>query len=132
MVSRLPADDRGLPRAEPWRIELLGGIRARRGRLVVTEFRTRRAAHLLARLALNARPHSRDELIAMLWPQSAPASGRQNLSQSLSELRRRLENSHRCEFLFASRETVWLDRDLLSTEPGGVASNSAIALALIK
>jgi len=106
----------GAPRTAPWRIELLGGIRARRGRTVVSEFRTRRAAILLARLALNPRPHRRDELIAMLWPGVSPASGRQNLSQSLSELRRRLEAPHESEFILASRETVWLDREHLRTD----------------
>ena len=101
---------------EPWRIELLGGIRARRGRTLVSEFRTRRAAILLARLALNSRPHRRDELIHMLWPGSPAAAGRQNLSQSLSELRRRLEAPHECEFVFATREMVWLDHELLRTD----------------
>lgn len=100
----------------PWRVDLLGGIRARREQTVVTSFRTRRAAILLARLALNPRPHRRDELIPMFWPDADPQAGRQNLSQSLSELRRRLEAPHDCEFVFASRETVWLERDLLVTD----------------
>jgi DNA-binding SARP family transcriptional activator len=100
----------------PWRIDLLGGIRARREHTVVTSFRTRRAAILLARLALNPRPHRRDELIAMFWPDADAQAGRQNLSQSLSELRRRLETPNDCEFVFASRETVWLERDLLVTD----------------
>jgi DNA-binding SARP family transcriptional activator len=116
MVIRSPAEPGGIPRTAPWRIELLGGIRARRGRSVVSEFRTRRAAILLARLALNPRPHRRAELIEMLWPGASPGAGRQNLSQSLSELRRRLEAPHECEFIFASRETVWLDRDHLQTD----------------
>ncbi len=118
MVHRSPAESGGTPRTAPWRIELLGGIRARRGRTVVSEFRTRRAAILLARLALNPRAHRRDELIDMLWPGAEPAAGRQNLSQSLSELRRRLESPHECEFVFASRETVWLDREHLVTDVG--------------
>lgn len=103
-------------RVEPWRIELLGGIRARRGGTVVDEFRTRRAAVLLARLALNPRAHRRDELIAMLWPGAPMAAGRQNLSQSLSELRRRLEPPHESEVVFATRELVWLDREHITTD----------------
>jgi DNA-binding SARP family transcriptional activator len=116
MDTRTPADTSGTTRAVPWRIELLGGIAARRERTIVNEFRTRRAALLLARLALNPRPHRREELIVMFWPQADENAGRQNLSQSLSELRRRLEAPHACDFLFASRETVWLDRAMFSTD----------------
>ncbi len=115
MVTR-PTPETASERALPWRIELLGGIKARRGRTVVSEFRTRRAAILLARLSLNARPHRREDLIAMLWPDATPSAGRQNLSQSLSELRRRLEAPHECEFVFATRELVWLDREHLRTD----------------
>jgi DNA-binding SARP family transcriptional activator len=116
MVTRPTPETAVAGRADPWRIELLGGIRARRGRTLVNEFRTRRAAILLARLALNARAHRRDELIDMLWPGATPAGGRQNLSQSLSELRRRLESPHECEFVFATREMVWLDREHVRTD----------------
>ena len=116
MITRLSVTSGEPARAASWRIELLGGIRARRDGTLVTEFRTRRAAILLARLALNARPHHRDELIGMLWPGSDLHSGRQNLSQSLSALRRRLESPHECEFVFASRDTVWLDAHLLETD----------------
>ena len=52
----------------------------------------------------------------MFWPGANPDAGRQNLSQSLSELRRRLEMPHECEFVFASRDTVWLDRAMLTTD----------------
>lgn len=118
MDTRTAAEASGATRTVPWRIELLGGIRARRERTLVTEFRTRRAALLLARLALNPRPHRRDELVAMFWPSADAGAGRQNLSQSLSELRRRLEMPHECDFVFASRESVWLDRALLTTDVG--------------
>jgi DNA-binding SARP family transcriptional activator len=116
MVTRMSDTPVETAPALPWRIELLGGIRARREQVLVNGFRTRRAAILLARLALNPRPHRREELIAMLWPGGDSAAGRQNLSQSLSELRRRLESPHECDFVFASRETVWLERDLLVTD----------------
>ena len=52
----------------------------------------------------------------MLWPGATAAGGRQNLSQSLSELRRRLEAPHECDFVFATREMVWLDREHLRTD----------------
>jgi DNA-binding SARP family transcriptional activator len=116
MVTHSLSEPGMVTRVEPWRIELLGSIRARRGRTLVNEFRTRRAAVLLARLALNARPHRRDELIGMLWPGAPASAGRQNLSQSLSELRRRLEVPHECDVLFATREMVWLDREHFRTD----------------
>ena len=116
MLTRLhPTPTEPVPLV-PWRIDLLGGIRARREQRLVTGFRTRRAAILLARLALNPRPHRRDELIPMFWPDADSQAGRQNLSQSLSELRRRLETPNDSEFVFASRETVWLERNLLVTD----------------
>ena len=36
---------------EPWRIEMLGGLRARQGDHILSRFRTRSAASLLAFLA---------------------------------------------------------------------------------
>ena len=68
-----------------WRIELLGGLRAVQGECVVSRFRTQKVGLLLAYLAyyLN-RSHRRDELSELLWPESAPTVGRQNLRQTLS------------------------------------------------
>ncbi len=75
-----------------WRIELLGSLRAcRRGR-VVGRFRSRKIGMLLAHLALHLdRAHPREQLIELLWPESEPNAGRQNLSQALSSLRHQLE-----------------------------------------
>lgn len=95
----------GSVRTEPWRIELLGGIRAHRGDTFVARFRTRRAAWLLARLALHPRSHTRVALIEMLWPGVEGERGRQNLSQALSELRRQMG----ADLLRASREQICLE-----------------------
>lgn len=105
---------RGPSRATPWRIELLGGLRARRGRTHVTRFRTRRAALLLARLTLHPRSHRRDELVAMFWPGAEFSAGRQSLSQALSELRRQLDP----EILRANHDTVCLASERFSSDVG--------------
>jgi DNA-binding SARP family transcriptional activator len=80
--------------APPWRIELLGWLRAERAGVAVTRFRTQKVAALLARLALfGDRPHPREALVELLWPEADPSRGRNNLSQALSALRRDIEGA---------------------------------------
>ena len=75
-----------------WRVELLGGLRARRGDQVILHFRTRKMADLLAYLAyFRQRSHPRELLIDLLWPEADPDAGRHNLSMALSLLRQVLE-----------------------------------------
>lgn len=75
-----------------WRVELLGGLRAARGDRVVTRFDTRKAAALLALLALNPhRLHSREALAEQLWPDEDPDATRNRFKQVLSLLRKELE-----------------------------------------
>jgi predicted ATPase/DNA-binding SARP family transcriptional activator/Tfp pilus assembly protein PilF len=74
------------------RIELFGPLRVVRGDQVLTRFRTQKAGWLLAYLALNAgQAHSRDHMIELFWPDLDFDAGRDNLSTSLSALRRLLE-----------------------------------------
>ncbi len=76
----------------PWRIELLGRLRAQRGTLIVTRFATSRVAALLARLCLfPSQLHPREELIDLLWPDADLDAGRNNLRVALASLRRQLE-----------------------------------------
>jgi predicted ATPase len=92
-----------------WRIELLGGIRAKSGRRVVTRFAGRAVVALLARLALQPkRSHSREELIELFWPGVAVDVGRNRLRQVLSTLRNLLEppGSGAGLLLIADRSTV--------------------------
>ncbi len=80
--------------AAPWRITLLGELRAERGDLVVTRFRTQKTASLLAYLAYHGdRTHSREMLAELLWPEEDPESSRHRLSVALSALRQQLEPS---------------------------------------
>ena len=75
----------------PWRIELLGGLRATRGAVVVERFRTRKTGALLGFLAYQNRSQARETLIEEIWPDCAPETGRNNLRIALSSLRHTLE-----------------------------------------
>jgi predicted ATPase/DNA-binding SARP family transcriptional activator len=75
-----------------WRIELLGGLRAIHRDQIVARFSTRRAATLLAYLAFyGQRPHPREALMELLWPEGDPRTGRHRLRQALHSLRCQLE-----------------------------------------
>lgn len=78
--------------AIPWRISLLGGLRAERGDNTLTRFRSQKFAALLAYLALfPRRVHTREELADLLWPDADVESARGNLRTALASLRRDLE-----------------------------------------
>ncbi len=62
-----------------------------RGDDIITRFGTQKAAGLLAYLALRPGPHPRETLIDLFWPDMDLAEGRNNLSTTLSGLRRLLE-----------------------------------------
>jgi len=86
----------------------------------VTDFATDKARALLAYLTVEAsRPHRRDTLAGLLWPDQPQRKARHNLRQALSHLRRALgdQGDEAAPFLLVSRETVqfnaasehWLD-----------------------
>ncbi len=76
----------------PWRIELLGWLRAENGAQVVSRFRSQQTGALLAYLAYYChRSHPRDVLIELLWPECDWDAGRNRLRVALSSLRRQLE-----------------------------------------
>lgn len=76
----------------PWKIELFGGLRATNGVHRVERFRTQRSALLLSYLAYYLhRPHSREALIELLWPDAELSAGRNRLKQEVASLRRQLE-----------------------------------------
>src|SRR2546423_1256989 len=100
-----------------WRIELLGGIRATCEDRVVSHFETRRAASLLAFLACHRkRPHPREVLAEMLWPDEDMEATRDRLRQALSALRRALEPEgvEAGSVLQADRSEVSLAEDAVS------------------
>jgi len=104
-------DDHPMP--GPVRIELWGSLRACVGGRLVTRFRTRRAALLLARLALEPRMHARETLIEWLWPDAEFEAGRNRLSGALSVLRRDLS-----EVFQSNHDAVGLDFSCVSTDVG--------------
>jgi DNA-binding SARP family transcriptional activator len=102
-----------------WRIELLGQLRAVRGEQVVTRFRRRKTGVLLAYLVCSIqRPHPREELIELLWPECDPAAGRDRLSTELSSLRRQLEPPG-----IAAGTVLIADRDVVGINPAAVVTD---------
>ncbi len=116
-----------------WRIELLGGLSAERlpspagegrGGGVVTHFETRKSAALLAYLAFYAdRPHPREVLAELLWPEEDPEATRARLRQALASLRRTLEcprsdavGEHGATLFLSDAASVQLNRDCFSTD----------------
>src|SRR5207237_1346221 len=86
--ARTRVEMKGVPDTS-CRIELLGGLRVRRGDRVVTQFETRKTAALLAYLAyFPGRSHLREALAEVVWPEEDPEATRARLRQSLGTLRR--------------------------------------------
>ena len=76
----------------------------------VTGFHSDKARALLAYLAVeNERPHRRETLAGLLWPDRPERSARQNLSQALYSLREVLgERSSAISLLRADYQTLHL------------------------
>lgn len=71
-----------------WRIEMLGGLRVLHGETELSRFPTRKAASLLAYMALNGREaHPREVLAEMFWPDADADAQRNNLRLTLTRLR---------------------------------------------
>jgi predicted ATPase len=69
-------------------ITLFGSFQATLEGRPITRFESNKVRALLAYLAVEAdRPHSRDELIGLLWPDQTEATARANLRQALANLR---------------------------------------------
>ena len=65
-------------------ISLLGSFQVTLDDVPLTSFATDKVRALLAFLAVEAnRPHRREALIDLLWPDHPPAAGRNNLRQAL-------------------------------------------------
>ena len=98
---------------------------------------TRKALAILAVLAVERRPYARDELAALLWPESDDQSARNALRRTLSVLRSAIHD----RWLRVDRATValadhgdgvWLDLAALeeaaeSGDPSGLAPAAALA-----
>ena len=72
-----------------WYIEMLGGLHARNGTRRLENLSTRKTAALLARLAYPPlRPHRREELMELLWPDDEPKAVQLRLRVALATLRK--------------------------------------------
>jgi DNA-binding SARP family transcriptional activator len=103
----------------PWRIELLGGLRVRRGDRVVERFRTYKTGALLAYATYHApRLYSREALLGLFWPEMEPEAARHNLRQTLSTLRHELAALEASEedLVVADRVHLWLQPGVFTTD----------------
>lgn len=94
-------------------ISLLGAFRVVLDGEPVTDFATDKARALLAYLVVEAdRPHRRDALVGLLWPDEPERKARQNLRQALSYLRQAIgDRDEAVPFLLISRQTIQFNRD---------------------
>src|SRR5689334_8575239 len=105
--------------SEPWRIELLGELRACRGNQILTRFYTHKIGGLLAYLALyNERSHPREELSTLFWPEADTDQARISLRTALASLRRQLESQddEAGSVLLADRVSVCLNPTAIATD----------------
>jgi predicted ATPase/DNA-binding SARP family transcriptional activator/Tfp pilus assembly protein PilF len=87
-------------------LQLLGGFHLTRDGGPLTGFATDKARALLAYLAVErTRPHRREGLAALLWPDQSDERARQNLRQALSHLKQALGSD---EFLLVTSQDVQL------------------------
>lgn len=82
-------------------IQLLGGATIRLDDTAVTGFASRKAEALFIYLACNPRPHPRETLAALLWPENDQSRALANLSVALTSLRKQLD-----PYLLAERHTI--------------------------
>lgn len=100
-------------------LSLLGGFQVELDGHPVTEFKSNKVRALLAYLAVEAgRPHRREALAGLLWPEQTDRAALGNLRYSLASLRRALgERSSATPFLLITHDTIqfnpasgtWLD-----------------------
>ena len=102
----------------PWKLQLLGALRADREERTIARFRTEQTGGLLAYLAyFPTQTFSREALIGLLWPDAAPQSGRQRLSSALSSLRHQFENPGEGSTVFLTdAQTVRLHPHAIRTD----------------
>jgi predicted ATPase/DNA-binding SARP family transcriptional activator len=101
-----------------WRIELLGGLRARKGERVVSRFPSQKAGALLAFLAYHPRPHPREALAELFWPGGDPEIVRGSLRRVLHTLRQELGSDAGGDeaLLIADRVTLGLRPEAFTTD----------------
>ncbi|MBN2390573.1 MAG: AAA family ATPase [Anaerolineae bacterium] len=124
---------------------LLGAFQATLDGEPITAFRSAKARALLAYLAVEAdRPHRRETLEALLWPEEPDSVAHNNFRNTLSVLRKALgdRDSVDAPFLIVTRETVqfnctsdcWLDvrafqKCIAASNPGSQLAEAGLLKA---
>ncbi len=114
------------------RIELLGALRVVLPDRAFDRFRTQKTALLLAYLAHHSnRPHPREHLIALLWPEADLDAGRDSLTTALTSLRRQLEPAGVAAgaVIEADRQKIRLNPDAFTTDVAEFERLLAVALS---
>ncbi|MBT3189267.1 MAG: hypothetical protein HN335_09745, partial [Anaerolineae bacterium] len=88
-------------------ISLLGGLRITQNGVAVSGFASRKVEALLVYLVCNPRPHPRETLATLFWPEHNQTRALANLSVALTSLRKQLKS-----YLTAERHTVVFDTDV--------------------
>ncbi|MEE8434568.1 MAG: BTAD domain-containing putative transcriptional regulator, partial [bacterium] len=96
-------------------LQLLGGFRLSGGKGKPVSLSGRKAQALLAYLALNPGPHSREKLATLLWGDRMDEQARHSLRQAMSSLRKALGDG-KTDPLTADVETAGLIDDALSVD----------------
>ena len=121
-------------------IFLLGSFQVTLDSEPLTNFESDKARALLAYLAVEAdRPHRREALAGLLWPDTPEQTARTNLRSALANLRQVLHDQHaQSPYLFVTRQTIqlnpegdyWLDVDAFRGAAGMCAAKGDAALPL--
>ena len=93
-------------------LEVLGSFQVLIGDTPITTFESDKVRALLAYLAVESdRPHRRDVLVGLLWPECSEQAARHNLRQALFNLRQVIgDHASTPPFLLISREAIQFNR----------------------
>lgn len=94
-------------------LSLLGTWQATVDGEPITSFESDKVRALLAYLAVESdRPHRRESLAALLWPERSEPNARRNLSQALFNLRQAIEDREaNLPFLLVTQQTIQFNRN---------------------
>jgi DNA-binding SARP family transcriptional activator len=89
------------------RLTLLGKPELSKDGRTVSGFAYRKSLALLAYLAVTGRPHTRDTLIGLFWPEATESNARASLRKTVADLRREV-----APYLLITRHEVALNPDV--------------------
>jgi DNA-binding SARP family transcriptional activator len=108
-------------------VNLLGALNLQRDGVVRT-VRLRKALALLAYLAITGGMHSREEVVALLWPDEGERDGRNALRSTLSVLRQGLgDREGPRHVLYCAASLLGVEADAVSVDVHDLAAAAALA-----